>query len=73
VYAAIDGKAVGGGITDALFIVGGVLFVGAAVTGGGTRGRLADARQGIATPDLPFTGALVGLGLIGLGVLAAVL
>jgi hypothetical protein len=68
------GHTVGASIIGALFITGGLTFVGAAAAGGGARGRRADMHVGlVAAPEMPFTGVLIGLTLIGFGVLAAVL
>jgi hypothetical protein len=69
-YALVRGKSVEGSVTGSLFVVGAAVFVGGAVTGGGARG----ARQRGGEPaETSFTGVLIGLVLIALGVLTVVL
>jgi hypothetical protein len=69
-YALVRGKPVAASVTGSLFVCGAVVFVGGALTGGGARG----ARQRRGEPaETSFTGVLIGLALIGLGVLTVVL
>ena len=73
-WAELKGKAISMGITDALFLSGGLIFVGAAFAGGGGRSRRSDVRAGRErVTEMPFTAVLIGLALIGLGVLTVVL
>ena len=73
-WAELKGKTVATSITEAFFISGGVIFVGAALTGGGGRGRRSDLIAGRANVrEMPFTAVVVGLALIGLGLLTIVL
>jgi hypothetical protein len=73
-WAELKGRAVVTSITEAFFISGGIIFVGAAFTGGGGRGRQSDLRSGREPEtEMPFAAALLGVALIGIGVLTIVL
>jgi hypothetical protein len=73
-WAELDGKAVGTSITEAFFISGGIIFVGAAFAGGGGRGRRSDLLSGRQGPtEMPFAGVLLGVALIGIGLLTIAL
>jgi hypothetical protein len=73
-WAEYEGKAISSGVTGALFISGGIVFVGAAFAGGGGRGRRSDVRAGREpVSEMPFTAVLIGLALVGIGVLTVVL
>ena len=72
-YAELAGKQVGETITGFLFLLGGVIFVGAAVTGGGGRGKRLDVLAGAPPSEMPFAWVLVGLSVMGIGVLTIVL
>jgi hypothetical protein len=69
-WAEVKGRAVAASITEAFFISGGIIFVGAAFAGGGGGGRRSDVRMGRENvTEMPFTAVLIGLALIGIGVL----
>jgi hypothetical protein len=74
VWAELRGKSVSTSITEAFFISGGVIFVGAALTGGGARGRTHHLETvGRGAQEMPFVAVLIGLVLLGIGVLTIVL
>jgi len=73
-WTELKGYAVATGITEAFFISGGTIFVGAAFTGGGGRSRRSDLRSGReSVTEMSFAAVLIGLALIGIGLLTIVL
>jgi hypothetical protein len=73
-WAELKGSTVATTITEAFFISGGIIFVGAAFTGGGGRGRRSDVLSGRENVrEMPFTAVLIGVALIGIGLLTIVL
>ncbi len=73
-WAELKGKTVVTSITEAFFISGGVIFVGAALTGGGGRSRRsALLAGGESVREMPFMAVLLGLVLIGIGLITIVL
>jgi hypothetical protein len=75
-FAEWKGRSIEGNVKASFFVVGGLIFVGAAVSGGGARGRRAtvfSGREDGAPQEMPFIGVLIGLALVGIGVLMVVL
>ena len=73
-WAELKGKMIAASITESFFISGGIIFVGAAFTGGGGRGRrfeLLAGRENVT--EMPFTAVLIGLASIGIGLLTIAL
>jgi hypothetical protein len=69
-WAELKGRTVATSISDAFFISGGVIFVGAALSGGGGRSRRSELSAGRENVrEMPFTAVLIGLALIGIGLI----
>jgi hypothetical protein len=73
-WAGLKHRTFATSITEAFFISGGIIFLGAAFAGGGGRGRRSDliSRREGAT-EMSFTAVLLGLALIGIGLLTIML
>ncbi len=75
-YSVVSGHDLRNAVVSALIIGGGVLFVGSAFADGGARrrriDRMAAGTRALAL-EVPFGWLLVGLGLIGVGVIFAVI
>jgi hypothetical protein len=74
-FAEWKGRSIEGNVKASFFVVGGLIFVGAAVSGGSGRGQRASVYAGGdgAPQEMPFVGVLIGLALVGIGILIYVL
>jgi hypothetical protein len=70
-WAELRGRNVATSVTGVFFLTGGVIFVGAAASGGGTRAG-ARGRVGSKPAAFPFVAVFLGLALIGVAVLILV-